>query len=349
MAVLVIAAASLAQTPSPAGPKTDPIAYLNLALDQIQGRVLRRSDVDWPRIRSEALTSAKHAQSPVDTYEAIRFALTSIGDHHSVLRLTPALQALEAQRNPKPHSVQRPKRDTPRIGPFSSRSTPEGRIEKVGNKVFALVVVPKCSAATTREFVEYETKLQHVIADLDRSHPGGWIVDLRGNSGGNMWPMLAGIGPVLGESEHLGESFTTHGQFGWSYHDGMAAETGGGRAPYPPVDGTPYKLAGTPSVAVLIDDTTTGLGEAIAMAFRGRPKTRFFGEHTAGFSTITETIALPDGAALVLTTGIQADRNGKEYLDGLDPDELIRSTDKTVSDDHDEILQGALWWLSLLP
>jgi hypothetical protein len=24
-------------------------------------------------------------------------------------------------------------------------------------------------------------------------------VDLRGNGGGNMWPMLAGVGPVLGE------------------------------------------------------------------------------------------------------------------------------------------------------
>ena len=26
-----------------------------------------------------------------------------------------------------------------------------------------------------------------------------WIVDLRGNYGGNIWPMIAGVGPVLGE------------------------------------------------------------------------------------------------------------------------------------------------------
>jgi hypothetical protein len=29
------------------------------------------------------------------------------------------------------------------------------------------------------------------------------VVDLRSNSGGNMWPMIAGIGPVVGEG-HLG-------------------------------------------------------------------------------------------------------------------------------------------------
>ena len=32
----------------------------------------------------------------------------------------------------------------------------------------------------------------------DRVSLVGWIVDLRGNTGGNMWPMVAGVGPVLG-------------------------------------------------------------------------------------------------------------------------------------------------------
>ena len=41
------------------------------------------------------------------------------------------------------------------------------------------------------QFVEFETKIQRIIAELDKSHPLGWIVDIRGNVGGNM------VGPML--------------------------------------------------------------------------------------------------------------------------------------------------------
>ena len=33
----------------------------------------------------------------------------------------------------------------------------------------------------------------------DRPGLIGWIVDLRTDGGGNMWPMMAGLGPILGE------------------------------------------------------------------------------------------------------------------------------------------------------
>lgn len=33
----------------------------------------------------------------------------------------------------------------------------------------------------------------------NRDDPAGWIVDLCGNGGGNMWPIIAGVGSVLGD------------------------------------------------------------------------------------------------------------------------------------------------------
>ena len=42
-------------------------------------------------------------------------------------------------------------------------------------------------------------QIQDQIKIMDHPYNIGWIVDLRGNGGGNMWPMLAGIGPILGE------------------------------------------------------------------------------------------------------------------------------------------------------
>lgn len=334
-AVCLVFAASVGLAQPPGDPtKSDPIAYLNRALDEMQTRALRRESVDWPTLRASTLAHAAGAKTTVDTYEAIRFALAALGDHHSSLHLTPALERLESEQA-------RPASPQPAIppNPFVGRYEPEGHLENFGRKVFALVVVPKCFPENQRQFVAFETKLQNVIADLDRSHPEGWIVDLRGNVGGNMWPMLAGIGPVLGEGDHLGESFTTEGRFFWQYREGAAADVVDGKPDrYPPVEGVPYKLKMSPKVAVLMDRRTGSSGEAIAICFRGRPQTRFFGEHTQGVSTGNKTIALSDGASLWLTVGVQADRTGKQYLEGLDPDEVVTEGGAAV-------VQAALQWL----
>ena len=323
----------------------DPAGYLNFALDYVQVHAFRRTGVDWARIREQALARVPRPQSTIETYDAIRFALAGLGDHRSSLVLTPALESMESQLGRKP-AANVPRR-APRSGPYSVRSSPEGRIVKSGGKTFALVVVTKCSCDDANLSTEYATKLQRVVADLDQFHPSGWIVDLRGNAGENMWPMLAGIGPVLGESDRVGESLGTQTRFAWRYRDGSAAEGSGRAKSSATVQGAAYRMAGTPRVAVLIDGTTGFAGEGVAIAFRGRANTRFFGEHTAGFSSMTETTLLADGASLTLVTGVQVDRAGKLYFDGLDPDELVPAAAKMLPDDQDEVLQQALWWLSM--
>jgi len=146
-------------------------------------------------------------------------------------------------------------------------------------------VVTKCFPEHDRQFIAFETGLQKIIGDLDRSHPAGWIVDLRGNVGGNMWPMLAGIGPVLGEGDDLGEFFTLDSHSTWKYRDGVAADA-------------------------------------------------------------NNVITLSDGASMWLTIGVDADRTGKKYLDGLGPDEEIVLGNQILADDRDPVLLGALRWLN---
>ena len=342
-----VSATCMAQSTADDPTKSDPIAYLNLALDAMQARSLRRDHIDWPHLRKETFARAARAEITVDTYDAVRFALASLDDHHSSFHPTAALEDLEAKRKasrqPAPEPAQQPRPSSP----FTGRYEPEGRLATFGGKTFALVVVTKCFPENDRQFIAYETNLQLIVADLDQSHPAGWIVDLRGNVGGNMWPMLAGIGPLLGEGDRLGEFFTLDSHSTWKYRDGVAAEVEDGKEnPYPPVAGAPYKLVGTPKVAVLIDRGTGSSGEAIAIAFRGRQQTRFFGEHTQGASTANDVVKLSDGASMWLTIGVDADRTGKQYMEGFDPDEGIRPSDKILPDDQDPVLQGACRWVS---
>ena len=346
--LFVLPAACAAQsTASSDRTKSEPIAYLNRALDLMQTQALRRNTVDWPKIRAAAFAMAADADSTVGTYDAIRFALASLGDHHSSLHLTPALEALEEQEKAKhPASSPLPAKQE-NLSPYVGRYEPEGHIERHGNQFFGYIVLTKCFPDDDREFVAFETKVQRILAELDQSHPGGWIVDLRGNVGGNMWPMLGGIGPLLGEGDNLGEFTDSVESATWQYRKGVAAEIDNGKpSSYPAVDGVPYHIDGSPNVAVLVDRSTGSSGEAMAVAFRGRPHTRFFGEHTQGASTVNQTITLSDGASLWLTVGIQADRNGRQYIDGLAPDDAFPSATRAVAPARDPVVQAALDWLS---
>ena len=90
-----------------------------------------------------------------------------------------------------------------------------------------------------------------------------------------MWPMLAGVGPLLGNGL-VGEFIDKAGQVSgrWFYEDGKALLDSKVAAQ---VEGSPVVSTPTRPVAVLIDGATGSSGEAIAIAFQGRRETRFFG------------------------------------------------------------------------
>jgi C-terminal processing protease CtpA/Prc len=84
----------------------------------------------------------------------------------------------------------------------------------------------------------------------------------------------------------------------------------------------------------------------VAISFTGRPRARSFGEHTAGFSTSNERYRLSDGAALFLCVGIEADRTGYRYPDGIDPDVKLPTPDSRPTEEKDAVLQAAEDWIA---
>jgi carboxyl-terminal processing protease len=78
-----------------------------------------------------------------------------------------------------------------------------------------------------------------------------------------------------------------------------------------------------PAAAVLHDSVTASSGEAVVVAFRGRPATRTFGQSTRGLSTANRTNVLPDGSKLMVTTSVFADRTGRLYGGRILPDQEL--------------------------
>src|SRR5690606_25422084 len=115
--------------------------------------------------------------------------------------------------------------------------------------------------------VAFGNRLQALIRELDAAQSCGWIVDLRDNRGGNLWPMLIGIGPLLGEGV-LGASHFPDGRVTeLSYVNGQARY---GEYTQLRVSVEPYRLLrAEPPIAVLLGRSTASSAEVLAAGFRG--------------------------------------------------------------------------------
>jgi len=324
------------------GPAPAAKAYLDAAIQIMQEHFLYKDRVDWAQLKTEALAAAGNAQTPVETYAAIRVALAKLGDHHSYLQLTPELMRQEGASGIQASGPASGPSRNPLPSPFRTRRVPEGAMVAGAAKPIAQLVIPMFSGPDLDGFA---TRIQEVIAQLTAKNPCGWIVDVRGNGGGNIWPMLAGVGPLLGDGEPFG-ILTAAGKKEMRYYErGQAGVRADQERPYyvrTMVE--PVRLKDTPPVAVLIDRETGSSGEGIAIAFRGRAQTRFFGETTFGAAKSTFPFKLSDGAQIYLVTGVMVDRNGNEYLTGVQPDEEILSEFSIAS--HDPVIGRAAEWLA---
>ena len=102
-----------------------------------------------------------------------------------------------------------------------------------------------------------------------------------------MWPMLAGLGALLGEGR-IGEFHSSRGVTGvWFHEAGVTGIEPTDRSPRVEIDrvSEAHQLDRHPPVAVLIDGGAGSSGEATAIAFIGHPQTRSFGMPTYGFTT----------------------------------------------------------------
>ncbi|WP_406633585.1 S41 family peptidase [Amycolatopsis sp. WGS_07] len=282
--VLVLLGAGLVAAGSSA---PTPRTYLLGALNLLRTRSIDRDRVDWPRAEAEALRAVEGVSTLSGTYPMIQAVIAELGNPHTSL-LSPA--ASEGAFGGDDRGAVEPRGGRHRGAEGSRfRCRPGGERRYVAAGVAALQAVEARASC-------------------------GWIVDLRGNSGGNMWPMLTVLAPLLGDG--VAGSFVGPGLApeAWSIRGGRAWA---GEHPET-AEANPVRLTRPePPVAVLTSPRTASSGEATLVAFRGLGRVATFGGPTAGFATSNEAFALADGAQLRVTTTFDADRAGRIY--GVEP------------------------------
>jgi carboxyl-terminal processing protease len=318
----VVAACGSGSSANPRSPRT----YLEHTLDLIEQQAIYAPALDWNAVVARARKLAAGAKSPRGTYPAIRYVIRQLhdaGDEHALFfepalakRHTPGAPALEA-RSPPP-----------------SVSILDGRL--------GLVRMPGiASTPGSPNSQRYAAAALTAIRRLSATRrPCGWIVDLRNDPGGDMFPMLLSIGPILGEGRLIGFSGKRGLRHFVSYRGGVLSGDGFTyRAPLVVPDLRPL-----PPVAVLIGEETASSGEAVAVAFHGRAQTRSFGWPTWGATTAAQWNRLADGAELVVGGPYFVARDGTVYRHGVKPD-----ADVNLLGPGDPYVRAAAGWLLRRP
>jgi carboxyl-terminal processing protease len=275
--------------------------YIIDALDIIQKHSIKKEKIDWNDYRSKVLKYGKKDKTMDDYHKTIKYALSLLNDGHSLfVSSTDLKKGLSDTTMKKIKSI------------VSEYTNGIGYIKIPG--FFGNEKLEKIFAG----------RIQDLIKDLDKHKIIGWIIDLRDNEGGNMWPMLLGVGPILGDGT-AGYFVNDKNVFEkWGYSKGKAF-----------MDTTIvlqadsiYQLKNkNKKIAILVNNKTASAAEAIAVAFIGLPNTRFFGNPTYGRTTGNSEFILSDSSMIELMTVVYADRNKTLYGKRLIPDEIAKDDD----------------------
>jgi carboxyl-terminal processing protease len=185
----------------------------------------------------------------------------------------------------------------------------------------------------------YAHGLLGAVTELHHQGARRWVIDLRLHTGGNMWPALAGLRPLLGTGDlgYLVDAAGHRKQI-WNYD----AANGSAGAPLFAGPAPGFDATVEPT-AVLLGEMTGSSGEMLAISFQGRDQTRSFGAPTFGATTSIYSAPDPYGNTLGIAWTYVADRNGRKVYPRVTPDIAIHPNARGSAD---ETLDSALAWLA---
>lgn len=278
-------------------PVTPVDVYLNELVDYMEANYVDKANINWTEFRANVQQHGKSAANIAAASETIGYAFELLNDQTSFF-VTSFGQVIS-------------------YGTVCSDVVPG---EIVGTDEIGYIKIPPFNGTGVNAAV-FAERMHGEIRDQNTENIKGWIVDLRNNTGGNMWPMITGIGPLLGNGTagYFVDSDGTQTSFGYNAGSAIYDDE-----PVITVS-NPYSsaLLENTKIAVLVDKATTNAAEVVMVAFSGRLNTRTFGSATCGRASGNQTFNMSDGALLYLTTSFLIDRNQVDKQGAIQPDEIV--------------------------
>ena len=249
--------------------------YVRNAIQQMDRKGLYAEGEEWEAMKKEALS-----QNPETLEEAqaiINKAAKVAGGKHSYLLPADKAQAREKRSN--------------------EEVSPTVTIREDG---ICIIHLP-AFAGDDENCLRYARTVLDSISDT----VNGVCIDLRGNHGGNMYPMIAAVHRFLPDDILLKFKMRRRFRSVMPINKEFVAN----------LVGVEIESRINCPVAILTDEETASSGEAVLLCFRGLDNVRVFGSPTAGYASANESIILDNGSILALTVSCDIARTGEIFCD----------------------------------
>ncbi len=185
--------------------------------------------------------------------------------------------------------------------------------------------------------------IRSVICSLKNKNPNGWILDLRCNTGGNMHPMMAGIGALIPEADLGGDTIdglNFHSR--WSLQDGNFLENGYAHYEQPLLC---PEIENQKRIAVLTSRYTVSAGEVVVSSLKGQTNVKIIGEKTGGLSSTNGWYVLPDKWVFAPMQAYFMSKDKTIHKAGIVPDILVQEGLELSNLFQGKTINRAIQWI----
>ncbi len=283
--------------------------YLTSALDIMKEKSVNKGKINWDSLYSATFKSAEEVKTIKGTFPIIKKALQSLKDTHSDFYPVEIVKAYTLGYR------------------ATGQEFPVIKSKMINGK-YAYIKLPDIGSFNNDDWNEYIDTFYAKAIALQKQNPKGWIIDLRGNFGGMLYPMYAAISTFLDHKNVVGMKDAEGKIEYFNYNKGKFYEGAKATQQFQLSQNQPKKTKS--KIALLINKTTASSGEFITAAFVGQRNVKLIGEKTQGLTSGNQEYKLADGSFLKLTIGNTVDRNGKEYAkigEGIAPEIKVEQVD----------------------
>ena len=307
-----------------------------------------KNDVDWSKLEKKVYDKFVDSESIVSIIEPTQYLLGELGDYHGFLVLNgkqywtkkKKVRNVDYDYNSKNYKEKQDK--------IVSMLLNKKEIEtKIIYDSIAYIEIPFLlnNQGIDSINLDYTIKLRTAICDLSKRKPKGYIIDLRRNLGGTVYPMISGMGELL-QNRDLGGT-TKEGK---KYDDKWVLKNGNFHFGENSLSNIPEIKCNIFTddipIVVLIGRYTASSGEVVASALKGQNNIKLIGEQTAGYSTTNSWFYIADDISLNPSISFYMSEDKTVHKDGIFPDiEIIENLNM------EDLLSGkvmneAIKWIS---
>ncbi|MBT8313626.1 MAG: hypothetical protein KJP26_04125 [Maribacter sp.] len=306
---------------------------LDKIIEHAENSSLYRKNVDWTALKKEMYVLAKNADSVTHLKPALDLMLKELNDTHGrVFHNNQFLSYYSGEKKEHRKNI-----DWDVYTEIQSTQVYEFKATNIQDSIgyVRLVGLPM------GDNQKMSADIQNAVCKVIENGAKKWIIDLRFNGGGNMFPMVEGITNIIGEGIVGGTKGVTENESSvWQIKEGdffydeqnVAIEN---KCPIPEIQ----------KVAVLTSVYTASSGEALAVILKNRPKTRFFGNKTMGMVTATDYNQIDSLTAMMISVSYYKDRESNLYNKFVDVDEIVEFEPKAETS-KDKGISRAIEWLN---